>query len=161
MTKRKGIHKKTLQGMSNLQLIFQDKTNILRGVTKEELISIYYNIPINKIIGMKKDTIEGKWHEICTVKKYLRNTKQCAIDFQKASKGTILTNNEFGRRQLDRRRNIFFKIVTTNVAGGIRARYDKIASSFIKAGNNTYNIADEIENQEQIWENEKIKNRQK
>jgi hypothetical protein len=152
MTKGKGIHKRILAGMSNLAIIFEDKTNIIRGLTKEEIISLHYKIPKKAVIKMKKDTLEAKWQEIRTIKAYLRNTKQCAIDFQKASKGTVIINEEFGSRTLDRNRNIFFKIVKTIVAKGIRDRYDKMASSFRKAGDKVYENAEEAEKQEPVFE---------
>jgi hypothetical protein len=135
MTSTKGIHDRITKGMGNLSTIFSDKSNLVRGLTKEETISLYFKIPMNKLIVMKKETIQSMWQEICTVKRYLRNTNQCAIDHLKASRGTVLVNEEFGRRQLDRTRNIFFKIIDTKIADGIGDRYDKLSNSIRKVGN--------------------------
>lgn len=151
------MHKKTMQGMSNLMLIFQDKTNPIRGLTRDEIISLYFNIPIRKVIAMKRNILDYKWKEIRVVKKYLKNTNQCAIDYQKLSKGTIIVNHEFKERQLKRSQNIFFKIVDTNIARGIRSRYDKLSLSFKHSGDKIYEIAEEEEekqrkNQSQILE---------
>jgi len=151
--RNKGKHnKKTLAGMSNLQILFQDKEHLLRGLTKEEVISLYYHIPLKKVMKMDNKTKETKWHEITTIKKYLRNNGLCAIDYQSLDKNTPISNEEFGIRTFDRRRNVFFRVTKQDTAGDIASRYKKTADSFNKASKKIVEIAEELENEQPVLE---------
>ena len=147
-----GHNKKTLSGMTNLQILFKDKTNILAGMTKEEIISLYYNIPIKKVKDMKKDTIVSKWQEIVTIKKYLRKNKLCAIDFDKLEKGISIRNEECGTRKFDSARNIFFKISNITTADNVGKKYIKTAISFKQAAEDIHEIGEDAEKEIPIIE---------
>ena len=138
--------RKIYKGMVDLKTLFEDKKNVFRGFTKDELISIYYKIPIKKVLTINSKTIESKWNEIVTVKKYLLWKDSFPIIFKTMSKGTELNNEEVGIRILTKRTNVFFRCSNILDAGKWRDTFDKMARSFHKTGSKPSEIIeDEIE----------------
>lgn len=141
--RKKFITKKVAKGMQDVIMLFQDKQSPLRGLTSSEFISLFYKLPIKKVYGMSDKTKECKWEQICTIKKYLIRSKQVAIVFIPLSRGTVIENNEFGRRVLDKRTNIFFKCTDISLANSVRKMYDTWGKAYIKTGNNIQEIAED------------------
>lgn len=149
--RNKGEHNKSIMmGMSNLQILFKDKTNILRGLTKEEIISLYYKIPIKKVVDMRKETLNGKWQEISYVKKNLIKSGLCAIDFKKLERNVPISNEEFGVRKFDRKRNIFFKISDLTTADDVGGKYIKLSKAFRDKAEDIHEIGIEAEQENKV-----------
>ena len=145
-------NKKTLMGTASLQLIFQEKTKWYMGLTKDELISKYFNIPYKKVLNMRLEDKNIKWHEIVYIRRYLRNKLHYAIDFKSIDKGVTLVNKELGERLLKNRTNVYFKISNLNDAEEIDKRYKKMATAFSISGDNVILSAEESEKEKPIIE---------
>jgi hypothetical protein len=137
------MHKKVYKGMLNLKTIFEKKTNVFKGLTRDELISLNFSIPINKVIKLNRETIETKWNEIKTIKKYLLWKDSFPIIFKSMDRGTELFCDEFGKRTLKKRTNIFFRCSDIRDAGSWRDCYDKISKSIYKTGSKPMEIIEE------------------
>lgn len=158
MRKNGSIGNKTKQGMVDILSLFKDKTNPMSGLTKFEFISLYYNINLETIMKMNDSKLETKWNEIANVKKSLLRFGQAAIVSLPFSRGTVLNNEEFGERILEKRTFIFFKCVTQSIADGIRDDYDKIAMGYQRHGNQVSKIAREYSTQKEVIEKLQVAN---
>lgn len=152
------INHKTSSGMVNMQKLFNDKIRWVNGFSSDEVISIQYRIPLKKVLKMTQSQRDTKWHEICYIKKYLRNTLHFSIDYLTISKGTELYNEEFGRRILKRNTNIYYRIGKIEDAHIISKRYKKLANAFYKSGDNVVTSAEEYEKEIPIQEVLELKN---
>ncbi len=148
--RKRDINKKTGNGMVTLQFIFDNKRTWINGLTKDETISLYYKIPLPLVLKMAKETKEKKWKEIIYIRRYLRNRLTYAIDYKSVGKGVILFNNEFGKRELKQRTNVFFRVSTLIDAEEIDKRYKQMAFAFSLSGDNVIKSVEEIEQYKEV-----------
>lgn len=143
INKKNNLKKRTYKGMLGLKTIFEERTNVLLGLTRDEIIHFYYSIPINKIIKLNDKIIQSKWSEIKTVKKYLLWRDNFPIIYKNMPKGTELFDNILGKRILMKRTNVFFKCINLMDAHNWRNDYDKMAKSIYRTGSRPSEIIEE------------------
>lgn len=142
----------TYRGMVNLSEMFRQKKKIYSGLTKEEVLSLFYKIDISKIKKMNPHKIELMWEKISIIKKYLIKTKQMAIIFEPVTKETTLKCEEYGERTLDRRRNIFYRCIKEEESWKYRRMLDRIADGINETGENVVEIVKEEQEQKKAVE---------
>jgi hypothetical protein len=144
MTKIKGKpNRKTYKGMVDLKTLFEKRINVFLGLTRDEIISLFYNLPEDKVLKLKKEAIETKWSEIRTIKKYLLWKDKFPIIFKNMPRGTELYDDVLGRRTLDKRINVFFRCSDIESAGKWRDTFHKMAISFDRTGSKPSDIVEE------------------
>ena len=130
------VSHKVLTGGVRMSELFKDKSNALSGITREEFISLFYGIPMNKLNSMHESKVTFRWHCIQTVKHYLLKTGQLAIISKAMPRGTQLYNTDCKVRVLPNRAFIFFKATRIDDALDYRSRLDKIATGLEETGEN-------------------------
>ena len=140
----KGMHKKTYEGMLNLKDIFHNRTKVILGLRKDEIISLYYNISQDKLLKMN---IKSKWDSIRAIKKYLLWKDNFAIISKAMPRGTTLYDNILGNRILEKTEHVYFKCSDIENAGKWRDTLDKIAKGIFKTSSRPSEIieAEEIQ----------------
>jgi len=140
---KKSLHKKTYQNMLNLKDLFKNRTSPEKGVLRDEICSVYYGIPIKRVLKWDKLEMHYKFKQIKRIMKYLMMKDNFPIISTPMPRGTLLVDNEFGRRQLSIQRHVYFRCVNTSQAGNWRDFCDKIADAVHKTGSKPSEIIKE------------------
>lgn len=152
-TKRQGEHgdaKKTMSRGLSLREIFVNRKSVFNGLTKFETISEYYHRKLSTVLAYDEKTIKKLWSEIETIKKYLRKKELIAIISKRMPRGFELTDNQFGKRQLEDGEYIYYSCSKIDDAYAYRSKLDKIAKGFFDAGNQVQEITENLDKQRQI-----------
>lgn len=144
MKKQKWKATKTLRKENTLREIFQDRKNVLLGLTKLEVISEFKNVNLATVLRWKKEKIELTWEEIVRVKRILRKEMIMAIVSKQMPRGTGLNDviNGFNKRTLDKTGYVFFRCSSMEDVWSEKDKMDKIAKGVFKAAEQTGEIVE-------------------
>ena len=140
--KKRKTSDKILSRVESLREIFKDRTNVIWGLTKDEVIHMYNNIPMKKVLNLSRTERDKIWEEIYKAKKYLRKEKVMAIISIYMPKGTVLENGELGKRMLKQSGHVYFRCVDREDALIVKTKFEKIAKGLVKAGHEITKITE-------------------
>lgn len=145
---------KSLREEATLREIFKDRSEPLLGLTKFETISLFYRMPLGKVLNLSKDKISQMWTKVMTLKKNLRKEKIIPIIQVALPRGTILNDavDGLGFRELKSRTIVYYKCNDLDSANTYRSKLNKVAESIYIAGNEIYVLAEEQSNRNKIIE---------
>lgn len=144
MKKQKWKATKTLRRENILREIFQDRVNVLVGLTKLEVISQFKGVSINTVLRWNKNKIELTWEEIVRVKRILRKEMIMAIVSKQMPRGSNLNDTISGlkNRILDKTSYVFFRCSSMEDVWSEKDKMDKIAKGVFKAAEQTGEIVE-------------------
>lgn len=154
---------KVLKKENSLRSIFQDRTHVKLGLTKKEVISLFYNQDIRVVLNYSDEKIKSLWSQINDTRIRLRKERMIAIVPLLMPSGTMLDDSSLDNaistkpRVLTIGTYVYHSCADMNTALAIRKTYDKIAEGIEKAGDDLEEITEEGIKQRQVV---KVVNRQ-
>lgn len=125
---------RTLKGMHDLREIFKERINVLNGLRSDEIISLFYNLSMEKVKKLSIEQKKTKWSFIVYIKKYLIKTKQIAIIYKRMNKTIVLSDNYFGNRTLERSCNVFWHCLRVEEALGFKDTMFRLGKGIMDTG---------------------------
>lgn len=148
---------KVYKAEGKLKEIFQNRTSVYLGLTKQETLCLFYQIPMSSIIKLKEDKINQLWNGILRRKMLMRKDSNIAIVSTLVPKGTILddTTGHFGQRVMIASTWVYYNCSDLDSARKVRLRLDSVSQGFQEAGEQIEDMVSPKFIKKGIWGKEK------
>lgn len=144
----KKTNSKTLTDLESYRRIWDNKTEASKGVTIEQLISLFYKIPLKRVEKMNYLEKNKKKAHLRYLKFTWLTSTFLAVINKDCPKGYVIYN-EFGKTVLTRNKKIFFRCTRLDDASKFRRSMDNLGDGIKRSGENTIKTFERMQKENQ------------